>query len=77
MVGKEGNCLHGLVSDHVPDRRVCPGEFQFSENCGYGEDSRGEEDLLEIRSLGLPSLLAPHFPGSECWGGLVQDVLVS
>lgn len=63
MVGKEGNFLHGLVSDNVPDRRVYPGEFQFSENRGYGE-----EDLLEIRSLGIPSLLGPHFPGSECLG---------
>lgn len=63
MVGKEGNCLHGNVPDNVPDRRVYPGEFQFSENCGYGG-----EDLLEIRSLGIPSLLGPHFPGSEGLG---------
>lgn len=25
--------------------------LEFSENCGYGE-----EDLLEIRSLGIPSI---------------------
>lgn len=37
-------------------------EFQFSENCGYGED------LLEIRSLRILSLLGLHFPGSECLG---------